>query len=76
MNGGLLGAATVAQPRFTGLLEGGRGQRRRPVAGWEHPGLGPRTLPVRPSQLRHPGGQGHEASLAPFALAHSHQHPL
>ena len=76
MEGGILGPAALAHPRGEGLVQGGGGQRCRPVPGGEHPGAGPLALPVRSSQRQPPGGQWHAAVFAPCAATSLHQHPL
>ena len=73
---GVFGEATRAHHELEGLLEGGRRERRLLVSSGEQPGPGARALPVDPSQLQGPFGQGHQAVFAPFALSDTDQHAL
>jgi hypothetical protein len=76
VNRGVCGEAPLAHHERAGLLEGGRRQRRLLVPSGAQPGPGARPLPVDPSPLQGPFGQGHEAVFAPFALTDTDQHPL
>jgi hypothetical protein len=73
---GVVGEATLAHHARTGLLEGGRRERRLLVSRGEPPGPGARTRPVDPSPLQGPCGQGHQAVLAPLALSDTDQQAL
>jgi hypothetical protein len=73
---GVCGEATLAHHELESLLESGRRERRLLVSRGEQPGPGARPLPVPPSQLQGPFGQGPSAVLAPCALADTDQHAL
>jgi hypothetical protein len=73
VNRGVFGEAPLAHLERTGLLEGGRRERRLLGSHGEQPGPGARTLPGDPSPLQGAFGQGHQAVLAPLALADTDQ---
>jgi hypothetical protein len=75
-DGGLCGDPTLAHHRCEGLLQGGGGPGPRPLPGRASPGAGPPELPVLPSKLQGPFGQGYIAVFAPLALADPDQQAL
>jgi hypothetical protein len=76
IDGGIFEHPTLAHHHCDRLVEGSRGEGRRPVPGREHPGAGPPARPVLPPPLEDPGGPWHEAIFPALARVSSDQHPL
>jgi hypothetical protein len=76
VNRGVFGKAALTHHARQGLLQGGRRERRLPVPSGEQPGSGACPLPVHPSQLQCPFGQGHQTIFAPLTLSNTDQHAL